>query len=89
MSNLTADTIELREAFMGTIVSHVPELLKKNGWSPMVLVRKGMSVDTAYRLAEGDVNFSIRILKLLCEAFEVGDVSEVITFVKSDEAKTS
>lgn len=73
------------ELAMGNVISHVPKLLKERGWGPMDLVRKAeIGVRTAYRLADGDVDFTIQTLAKLCELFEL-PVEDIIVFSPSDD----
>lgn len=66
---------------MGTVISHVPELLRKRGWGPMDLVRKTkLSLDTAYRLSRGDASISKETIEQLCELFGL-PIQKVIEYV--------
>ncbi len=84
MSNLILEQTRT-ETIMGTIVSKVPDLLEARGWTAMDLVRKAnLGVYTAYRLAAGETDITLRVLKQLCEVFGVSSIDEVITFVRSE-----
>jgi DNA-binding Xre family transcriptional regulator len=78
------DKLEVED--MGTIKSKVPELLQSRGWGAMDLVRHGLSIHTAYRLVEGDIDIRVSTLQKLCNIFKVDSVGEVIIYNKHDGA---
>ena len=68
----------------GTVVSHVPKLLESKGWGAMDLVRRAnLGVDTSYRLARGETDFTVQTLGRLCEVFGV-PVNKVVEFVPEE-----
>lgn len=65
---------------MGTMISFVPQLLDSRGWSAMDLVRRGLAVDTAYKLSRGEINITMDTLTQLCDIFEVESVCDVVEY---------
>ena len=73
------------EELVGRVISHVPKLLEKRGWGAMDLVRKAeLGIDTAYKLARGETDFTIQTLEKLCKVFGV-PVQRVIEFVEDEQ----
>lgn len=69
----------------GTVVSNVPKLLESRGWGAMDLVRRaGLGVDTSYRLARGEIDFTIQTLGRLCEVFGVA-VNKIVEYVPPED----
>jgi DNA-binding Xre family transcriptional regulator len=64
----------------GKFKSHVPDLLIKRGWEPIDLIRKGMSVTSAYRAAAGETEIHTRTLLQLCDVFEVKSIDKIFEY---------
>ena len=67
---------------MGKLVSHIPELLAKKGWSAKDFVAHcmlaGMGQSTAYRLANGETNIQPATLQLAASVLGVSSITEII-----------
>lgn len=70
------------DAAIGKLVSHVPELLARKGWTSKEFVAHcmlaGMSQSTAYRLANGDTNIQPATLQIAASVLGVSSISEII-----------
>jgi len=65
------------------IISHVPELLAKKGWSSKTFVANcmlaGMGQGTAYRIASGDTNIKVETLRVVASVLgvSIGEIIEI------------
>ena len=66
----------------GKIISHVPALLNAQSLGPMDLVRGGISVGSAYSLAEGRSKMNTDTISQLCSIFKV-PIQEVVEYIKN------
>jgi hypothetical protein len=71
-----------KEARVRKAISHVPELLAERKWTPKMLASKfmwvGGSSQTAYRLARGDTEVSMKTLEIAVEVFEVDSTTDIM-----------
>jgi DNA-binding Xre family transcriptional regulator len=76
---------QLEDAVMGKTISRIPEMLVKKGWDTKTFVANcmlaGMSQQTAYRLAGGDMNVRLSSLEVAAQVLGTS-IGEII---KSDE----
>lgn len=70
---------------MGDLVSRVPELLELRGWTAMDLIRRGLTYNTAYRVARGETEITLKIVKQLCDIFEVATVDQLFRYTPTAE----
>ena len=90
MEVLSPMSVGLKEEYVGRVISHVPELLKKRKWGAMDLFRELTKLDekigqqTCYRLAEGGTDFTIQTLAKLCKVFGV-PVGKVVELVEDEQ----
>lgn len=78
-----ANAINRQEvAVMGTLVNHVPELLRRKGWDVKTFAAKcmlaGLSQDTAYRLVRGETQFTTETLATVAGVLGVSRLGEII-----------
>jgi len=82
---LTFEAIDLKEVAMGDLVSRVPELLEQRGWNAMDLIRRGLTYNTAYRVARGETEITLKIAKQLCDIFEVSSIDQIFRYTPTAE----
>jgi len=67
---------------MGELVSHVPELLYQKRMTKqefvLAMMNAGLSHDTAYRLINGDTNFTTETIKVVARVLGVDSISDVM-----------
>jgi hypothetical protein len=84
MTEIRLDQPTLLEAAVGKLINFVPELLAAKGWDTKTFVAHcmlaGLSQDTAYRLARGDINFTTVTLQVVAEILDQPSISKVIDF---------
>jgi len=73
------------EVKMGTIVSLVPELLQERGWTVIDLVRRGLSINTSYRLARGETGVTIETARQLCGIFGVKKLDDIFRYAEDEQ----
>jgi len=76
------------EVKVGALVSRVPELLAARGWSALDLVRRGLTYNTAYRIARGDTDVTAKTLCQLVDIFELESISQVLVYLRDNKQET-
>jgi hypothetical protein len=82
-SNVISD-FESAEVTMGTVVSKVPRLLAERKWSAIDLVRRGLAISTAYRLARGETGILLDTAAQLVVIFGLRRLDDVFEIVKQE-----
>ena len=71
---------------MGTVVSRVPDLLSERGWTVIDLVRRGLAINTSYRLARGETGVTLDTARQLVDIFGLNRIDDVFVYsAKEDE----
>lgn len=84
-SELQTTVLDRVEVSMGSLTSKVPELLAERGWKPLDLVRRGLPFNTAYRVARGHTDVTLRIARQLVDIFELSSINDVFVYSTQDE----
>ncbi len=66
---------------MGNLESRVPELLEKRGWNAIDLIRRGLSYSTAYRVAKGDTEVTLKIARQLVDIFGLQTLDQIFRYI--------
>jgi DNA-binding Xre family transcriptional regulator len=68
----------------GTLVSKIPDLMLERKVNPMDLIRKGLAMNTAYRAARGETDFTLGTLAVICDVLDADGLDDLIEYVKND-----
>jgi DNA-binding Xre family transcriptional regulator len=80
--------IKTTEANMGTFINKIPKLLEERGLTPMDLIHQGMAYNTAYRVARGELDFTLTTALQLCNILGVNSLDDIIEYRKDEHSGT-
>lgn len=70
---------------MGSVISKIPALAKQRNIDARYLAMRGIAPATAYRALRGEIDFSIKIITQLCDAFEASGISDLFEYIPENK----